>query len=54
MKSKLAIFFFIASLISLNTKAQYEEEERERRRERCVGGLARDFARTPLAPQERS
>ena len=30
MKSKLVIFFFIASAISLNTKAQYEEEEKEK------------------------
>ncbi|HEX6846545.1 MAG TPA: hypothetical protein VF144_06185 [Chitinophagaceae bacterium] len=27
MKNKLAVFFFIASIISLNTKAQYEEEK---------------------------
>lgn len=30
MKNKLIVFFFIASLISLNTKAQYEEEEKEK------------------------
>jgi len=30
MKSKLTIFFFIASVISLNTTAQYEEEEKEK------------------------
>jgi len=30
MKSKLVIFFFIASVLSLNSKAQYEEEEKEK------------------------
>ena len=30
MKSKLVIFFFIASVFSSNTKAQYEGEEKEK------------------------